>query len=449
MVARPALATLLALAACGDNVQPGWHVARGALRAPDGRAVILRGVNLSGAQKSPPYLDDKTPADYARIRDAWGMNAIRFIMTWSAVEPDEGRYDDTYLDAVAERLAWADAAHLAVVLEMHEDVYGEGFGFDGAPRWTCDPARYAAFVPKDPWYLSSLDPNVTACIDAFYTTPDRRQHFIDAWGHVAARLAGAPAVIGFDLLNEPNWGTYPIFSFEQDRLLPLYTDVVAAVRASAPGWVAFVEPSASRNVGFATKLVQLPFDNAMYAPHSYDSAAEGGSGFDPTHRQKIIDAVAELAGEAKVLGAGLWIGEYGGMASKPGIVEYMTAQYDAGGQVAASTMYWAYDRSDGYGLLAPDGTEKANLVGAVVRPYPERIAGEPLSYAFDPVTQAFTLTYAPDRFSALPTELSVPPRVYPDGYHVDCGGCAYEITDGALRITAPPSAEPAVVTLRP
>ena len=32
------LGLLVALGACGDNVAPGWHVARGALRAPDGRA---------------------------------------------------------------------------------------------------------------------------------------------------------------------------------------------------------------------------------------------------------------------------------------------------------------------------------------------------------------------------------------------------------------------------
>ena len=47
---------------------------------------------------------------------------------------------------------------------MHQDVYGEGFGFDGAPRWTCDAARYAAFVPRTPWFLSTLDPNVMACV---------------------------------------------------------------------------------------------------------------------------------------------------------------------------------------------------------------------------------------------------------------------------------------------
>lgn len=451
MLGVRALLVLLIVVGCSDDsstTPPRWHVRDGFLRAPDGRAAILRGVNLSGAHKVAPYLDDKQPADYARIRDDWGMNAIRFVMTWAAVEPDEGRYDDAYLDAVAERLAWAEASGLAVVLEMHEDIYGEGFGFDGAPRWTCDEARYAAFVPIEPWYLNAVDPNVTACVDDFYTHADRRQHFITAWRHVAERLADSPAVIGFDILNEPNWGTYPIFQFERDRLTPLYVDVVSTVREVAPNWVAFVEPGASRNVGIATQLVELPFSDVMYSPHSYDQDAESGAGFDPSHRQQILDSVAELSDEAHALRAGLWIGEYGGMAEAPNIVEYMTAQYDAGGRVAASTMYWAYDKSDGYGLLAPDGSEKANLLGALVKPYPERVAGDPISYAFDASTNTFTFVYRPDRSLGAPTEIVVPARNYPAGYQVECGGCEHEPASGKLLITSPPTDSPATITIR-
>jgi len=443
-----ALGVAIISAGCG-KAAPGWHVAGGFLRAPDGRAVILRGVNLSGTQKNAPYLDDKTADDYTRVRADWGMNAIRFVMTWSAVEPDEGRYDDAYLDAVAARMQWADAAGLAVVLDMHEDVYGEGFGFDGAPRWTCDQGRYDAFVPQMPWFVNTLDPNVEACVDGFYTRADLQQRFAAAWRHVAERLAKSPAIVGFDVLNEPEWGSYSIFDFEQDRLTPMYRAVVTAVRAAAPGWVAFLEPSSSRNAGIATGLT-APFDFAdvMYAPHSYDQAAEGGGGFDPSHRQQILDNVAKLAGEARALDAGLWIGEYGGMASAPGIVEYMTAQYDAAGAVAGGTMYWAYD-AGGYGLVTADGSETPLLVDTVVRPYPDKVAGDPIAYAFDAASTTFTFTYAPDASAALPTELAVPDRIYPNGYRVDCGGCRYEKRPGALVLDTPPPGAQATVVVGP
>ena len=58
------------------------------------------------------------------------------------------------------------------------------------------------------------------------------------------------------------------------------------------------------------------------------------AGFDPAHRRQLLDKMGELAAEARALGAGLWIGEYGGMAEASGIVEYMTAQYDAAGMGA-------------------------------------------------------------------------------------------------------------------
>jgi endoglycosylceramidase len=225
--------------------------------------------------------------------------------------------------------------------------------------------------------------------------------------------------------------------------------VVAAVRAAQPGWVAFLEPSSSRNEGIATGLTAFDFPNVMYAPHSYDQSAEAGNGFDPSHRQMILDNVGALEAEAKALHAGLWIGEYGGVATAPGIADYMTAQYDAAGLVAGSTMYWADDKGDGYALLDSSGNEKPALLGALVRPYPERVAGDPLSYAFDAASSTFTLAYRPDLSSKLPTEIVVPERTYPNGYRVECGGCQYQMQSGELLVESPPAAGPAMIVLHP
>ncbi|HEY4239187.1 MAG TPA: cellulase family glycosylhydrolase [Kofleriaceae bacterium] len=438
---------LLACAACGDNTAAP-QVRDGFLRDADGRALILRGVNLSGSQKVSPYIDDKTQADYTRVRADWGFNAIRFVMTWSAVEPTQGQYDDAYLAQVKTRMQWAAAANLAVVIDMHEDIYGEGFGFDGAPKWTCDPSHYDAFVPRDQWFLNAADPNVQACTDALYS--DNAAAFTAAWVHVAQALAGEPAIVGFDVLNEPNWGTYSIYQFERDRLEPFYEQVVPAVRAVAPRWVAFLEPGASRNLGFATSLQPFPFGDVMYAAHNYDITAEqgGGSGFDDANRAGVIANVASLQLEATTLGAGLWIGEYGGDGSSPTIGDYMTADYDAAGAVAAGTMLWAYDKSDGYGLLDPEGNEKPALVGAVVRPYPEAVAGQPLSYAFDATTSTFTLTYVPEDLG-VPTVISVPARVYPSGFTVECGCTVTEQPGEVLLSGASAFGKPATVTIHP
>lgn len=357
-------------------------------------------------------------------------------MTWAAIEPTPGRYDEAYLDAVATRLRWAHDAGLSVVLDMHQDIYGEGFGFDGAPRWACDEARYRAFMPREPWFLNSLDPNVQACVDEFFTKEDPLRRFTAAWVRVAQRFAKEPAVVGFDVLNEPSWGSYAVSRFDSDRLQPFYERVVAAVRSEAPGWVAFLEPCASRNVGFATRLQPFPFPNVMYSPHSYDSAAESGSGFDPARREFIKDTVAELKEEATALGAGLWIGEYGGVPEHPGYSEYMRAQYDAAAAVSAGSIYWAYSRGGGYSMLDAEGRERPAVLAALVRPHPERIAGTPTGSSYDPDTRTFLFRYQPAPDLRLPTELFIPERAVSADYKVDCTGCTYEKEGPQLRITA-------------
>jgi endoglycosylceramidase len=458
-VRRPAASILVlaALAALADactqdgTAVPPWSVRGGFLRDAQGRAVILRGANVSGKNKNPPFFDFHGPDDFTRMRSDWGMNAVRFVIEWAAIEPLEGQYDDAYLDAVAQRIEWAQVADLYVVIDMHQDVYGQGFavgGGDGAPLWTCDASNYASFVPTSPWYFENLTAQVTACYDGFWGSDDLQARYAEAWRRVAARLAGYDHVVGFDPMNEPYWGSHPILHFEEDLLQPFYERIVPAVRSAAPAWVAFIEPSSSRNLGGTTGLTPPSFGNLVYAPHSYDRNAESGAGFDPAQRPAIIANIAALAQEATALGGALWIGEYGGTATAPGIVDYMTAQYDAAGAVAASSMYWDYTKG-GYGLLDADGNEAQPLLDTVVRPYPERVAGDPVSWSFDAASSTFTLTYRPNRSLAAVTVVSVPARVYPSGYAIDCGGCSASVQGGSLVVSTPPPGDRAVIVLHP
>ncbi|MBW2535870.1 MAG: hypothetical protein JRI55_30535, partial [Deltaproteobacteria bacterium] len=214
-------------------------------------------------------------------------------------------------------------------------------------------------------------------------------------------------------------------------------------------WVAFLEPSSSRNMGIPTRLSRRPYADVVYAPHSYDAQAEQGSGFAPDRRAAVINNISGLAEEAREMGAALWIGEYGGVASDPGIGAYMDAQYDGAAAVCAGSMYWDYTRDDGYGLLEPSGDEKPALLEVLVRPYPARVAGDPISFEFDEASRTFGLAYRPAREIGAPTEIVVPARVYPSGYRVECGGCRFERAEGRLLLTHPGPAAVETVTLRP
>jgi endoglycosylceramidase len=456
---RAVTVVLLALVACGDNRVPDerdggpdrWHVARGHLRDASGRAVILRGANVSSVHKSPPYFDFHRLEDFQRMRTEWGMNSVRFLIEWAALEPEDGVYDPDYLDAVAERIDWAGQAGLLVILDMHQDLYGEGFGGNGAPRWSCEQTHYDQYVPVEPWFANYANEHVTACYDQFWRTPHLIDHYVNAWKQVAAKLSGYRAIIGFDVMNEPYWGSQGPATFEEGSLAELYLEVVPAVRASAPAWIAFLEPAASRNLGLRTSLPAFPFGDVVYSPHSYDALAEGGDGFSLERRDAIVTNYDLFRQEAGWLDAALWIGEYGGVAADAGIAEYMDAQYDGAAAVGAGMSYWHYSKDGGYGLLEADGSEKPALLDAIVRPYPERVAGDLVDFAYDEDTRVFTARYLPLASAAL-TEIIAPLRAYPNGFEVECGGCDYAVSGDVVTLsTAPPTSggAPAVVTVRP
>jgi endoglycosylceramidase len=444
-VRQTALLLAVGLVACAPAALPppsSFTVARGFIRDPQGRAVILRGANVSGRHKRAPYFDFHGADDYARMRREWGMNAVRFLVSWAALEPTRDAWDDAYLDEVARRVRLATDAGLLVFVDLHQDLYGVGFSAgNGMPRWTCAEANYASFVPTEPWFLNYTSAEVSGCFDGFWKSRDLQGKYAAAWGRIAARLADTPGWIGFDPMNEPYWGSIPPDVLESTRLPALYRDVIAAVRAHRPDALAFLQPAASRNLGLPTRLPVFDEGGIVYAPHAYDGDAEQGLGFDPSRRQRFIDTVAELRAEADALGAALVLGEYGAQAANPGTVEYMDAAYDAAGLARAGALYWEYGKDDGYALLASDGSPKEALLSAVARPFPERVAGEPGPWSSDGTT--FQFTFTPDLDVEAPTLLSLPAG----RFVATCEGCDATVREGQVEVVAHAGAAQASVTL--
>ncbi len=429
---------LLCLSSCVPAAPPPpatFTVKSGFLRDPQGRAVILRGVNVSGKHKTKPYFDFHDTADYQQLR-AWGFNSVRFLVSWSAIEPTRDVYDQAYLDELRRRVSLATGAGLLVFIDMHQDLYGEGFvGANGAPRWTCDEANYAAYRPVTPWFLNALSTQVIACVDGFWSNKELKTKYARAWRQVAKALKDDRGVIGVDPMNEPPWGSMPNDVFEQTRLAPLYRDVLAEVRAERPDWIGFLEPAASRNLGLPTALPRFDEPNIVYAPHAYDPDAERGLGFRPERRAAILENAKLLRAEADALGAALVIGEYGGNASHSGIVEYMDAQYASHGAVNAGAMYWEFTREDeGYGLALADGGVKPELARGIVRPAPERVAGTPGSYSLDEATQTFTFSFTRDATLTVPTVVALP-SAWVDAT-AQCDGCTWSVDGGSGFVEA-------------
>lgn len=211
-----ATAGLIMAAAClaqADEAGMPLRVQDGRFVDAAGRQVLLHGINVGN--KGTPYVSAHTEADYARLR-TWGFNCIRLLVLWAGLEPEEGRYDEAYLQRLDERIAWARRHGIHVILDFHQDLYGEGVpGGDGAPKWACLNDGLPHYKPQSgPWSVAYYtSPMVHRVFDNFWANKPLpsgvgvQDRFALAWQHVARRYANEPAVAGYDLLNEPFAGS--------------------------------------------------------------------------------------------------------------------------------------------------------------------------------------------------------------------------------------------------
>ena len=391
------------------------------IRDEDGRALILHGLNISDAAKgAPDYTSWHTFEDYARMRDEWGFNAIRLLIFWAAVEPEPWVYDDEYLDRVAERVGWASELGLYVIIDMHQDLYGEKFNSDGAPQWaTWDDGL--PYEPTEPWWTNYLQPAVCRAFTNLWVEEELQEHLIAAWTHVAERFAGDPTVLGYDLFNEPYFGEFQPWFFEMWYLHPFYLDLVRAMKTVDPDHLYFYEPEIATSSGIPSFLGVLPEDNLVYIPHFYHPLVhEGypypGNPFLLETAMRIRDIEANRAGIPWVLG------EFGVAAETGGMDQYLKDLLGLLNRKKAGWTYWSYDRggSGSFGIIDSEGIEREQLQ-YLVHPYAQRIPGDPIrtSYSFD--DRLAVVRFRENGYSSGPTEIYVgADRIYPEGFTVLC-----------------------------
>ena len=133
-----------------------------------------------------------------------------------------GVIDQTYLERVAQVVAWAKAVGIYVVIDMHQDAWskylytapGEACvapfqairGFDGAPRWASEHVAPACALNG----VRELDPAVQEDFQKLYDdakAPDGvglQEHYANAMLALARRFHEEPTVAGYEIINEPN-----------------------------------------------------------------------------------------------------------------------------------------------------------------------------------------------------------------------------------------------------
>ncbi len=414
-IIRLVLLAGLARAAIAQSAGPAF------IRDQQGRAVIIHGVNISNyAKYAPDNTSWQTIEDYAQMTGEWGFNTIRYLIFWSAIEPEPGQYDQQYLDRVAERIGWAETLGIHIILDMHQDVYGVKFYQDGAPVWaTWDDGL--PFEPRIPWWINYLSPAVARAFVHLWTEPELQAAFTGAWCTVAQRFRHSPAVIGFDLFNEPFFGEFWPWNFERLYLAPFYSQLIQTLSVAAPGKICFYEPEIITSTGFRSFLGPLGLPDTGYMPHFYHPLVHEGLPYNGDS-SLIQLAFFRRDQEARADNVPWLLGEFGAAANTPGMHDYLVDQLNLLDSHLSGWTYYSYDKTgdDSFGLLDPEGNEQDQLL-ALVRPYPRAVAGTPRHISYDSETRVARLEFVTDALANGPTEFwTGARRIYPEGFTVSC-----------------------------
>jgi endoglycosylceramidase len=353
------------------------------------------------AQSTAPGSGD----DFAQMR-ALGFDVVRLVLNWSQLEPTAGTYSTTYLDRVAQVVGWARQQGIYLILDMHQDQYSRFIvpaskqsappgctpsgGGDGAPGWAVqtdgkpgcaldgidelNPAESAAFYNF--WNNSPVD-----AAKGQAPGTGLQDHYIGALAALANRFENDPAVLGYELMNEPqpgSIGSLPAangYQASSQDLYPFYKRAIEALTgvrdglptcpttsptslantcaypqlASVSRQQIFFEPLAYRNLVDFSLQVSAPFTsypNVVFAPHIYTyaftfeqellglPAQEGGFPPDFTFGYQTAEA------EAQAMHSAVFVTEFGDSASTDGMI--LTNELAAQDATQTGGTLWAW-----------------------------------------------------------------------------------------------------------
>jgi endoglycosylceramidase len=415
-----------------------------------GREVLLKGVNADGLvdyfrpDLVAPY--PSTPASYAHGAcppddptvegvdiceydlpqlAALGYDVIRVNVSWSLLEPSPGKISTSYVNRVAQVVAWAKKAGVYVVIDMHQDAWskyvytapGESCaaplqairGFDGAPAWASGHATPACALNG----VRELDPAVQEQFQKLYDdapAPDGvglQEHYANAILALAQRFHEQPTVAGYEIINEPSPGFNAVpGEVDATELFPFYGKVINRIVASVPGFrqLFFIEPNVERDLTDQSAIV-TPFSvyssypNVVYAPHVYTGVFTLDQQIASTRFFPSEGGYESAISDAKALGLPLWIGEFGNNPSDDTTIMRTSYELQDRFGVGGALWLWKENANDVnravfwgvYGPPFPPGTAQPLRILYSSRAFPLNTAGELKSFAYEPGSATFQL----------------------------------------------------------
>ena len=426
------------------------------------RIVLLRGVNLNGIRDD--YVDSATPLqtpypidpgayangacpargagvptipicelDAAQLQ-SFGYDSVRLPVSWSLLEPQPGQIDQTYIERIAQIVAWFKQAGIYTVIDMHQDAWSKyvftapgaicpppftavsgAHEADGAPQWASNHLTPVCALAG----IREIDPAVEEDFSRFWANlpaPDGtglQDHFAKVVVALVSRFHNEPAVAGYELFNEPLPGLLVVPELvDLTSTFPFYAKVIKSVLAAQPDFTQlfFVEPDALRNITdqrseFTPWSLFSDYPNVVYAPHVYTHVftldAELASLIPSAILAPLFplsSGYANAVGDAKALGLPLWVGEFGNGVSDDDTI--LRGHYQLEDQYTIGSSLWLWkqdgnaDNTDGFAVMHgpfPTGAPFPSRIKFTARVYPLYTAGTIQSLTYDPDQPSFDM----------------------------------------------------------
>jgi len=463
---------IIALAGCGGSPLlslPLSHKGQFVIDA-DVRVRIFHGVNM--VAKIPPY--EPSALGFGdqdgQLLSAAGINLVRLGVIYAGVEPMPGSYDDRYLDSIAATVEMLAVHGVLSLLDFHQDMFAPIFTGEGFPDWGVQddglPVVPNYGFPNDYFEMAALQ----HAYDHFWEDspgPDGeglQEHYNAAWQHVAQRFKDNPAVLGYDVFNEPfpgsDWRLCYLPSNPPSQGCPqldhaplsvFMAKVTKAIEAVDSNHMIFYEPWIFFGGGVPTFMPSPGGAQVGMSFHDYDP---------PDFTVPIQHALNQL----QATGDAMLMTEFGSSVTPAPVVQVANLT-DAS---MLSWCYWTYAAN----TLTPDLPDQAIIVdlskprtgsnvnqavlNAISRPYPQVVAGTPRSFSFDPGTGTFQLVYSTSGLTSslrnFETDVAVPVAQYPNGYVARIsGGSVISLPNATLLriVPTPGSMDTVSVTIQP
>ena len=246
---------------------------------PDGTTLNIKGINLGNWLVPEGYMfkfkDAKAPTQiYAGFERLLGPERARTF--WKQYRQSYvTRADIEFIKSVGFNTVRIPL-HWRMFMDEEGEITGEGWALlDGVVGWIRQAGLLAVLdLHAAPGGQTGYHHDDGAGFPMLFYVPRYHQMTVKLWRAIAQRYAGDPAILGYEILNEPIAPFHDTATLNP-RLDAFYREVTAAIREVDPGRIVFL--SAGQ---WSTRFDMLgrPFaDNLAYTYHVFWSSTQRDS----------------------------------------------------------------------------------------------------------------------------------------------------------------------------